>query len=800
MREPPPAQLTEKLQGLGLATARDLESVEATVHRMAGNLPRFESVWIDALRQARILTHFQASEIHAGRFEALKVERYVLCQPVHEYGYCTVYRAEDRQSRETVRLALFSVQAEYSERLLARLNELVTAGKSFSNSAGMIFATGFADLHLWAASPWVEGTSLADFVLRYGRLSGEAVLQIARAMLRELVALEDAGVIHSDIGLPNVLIAADGEVRIPHAGLRGAVRPREGFSSLDLAADACSTLAPERITAGTPPTAASDLFACGCVWWHILCGRPPLGGGDTMSRLRAAQAAAIGGLQKWAADVPDVLADAVRECLQKDPRRRPKSMADLAKQLGPLRRQGRQAIVRCMATAARPRAPWLRSTRSQGKKPARSYRLTAATLVIVASVAVAWPLWVAHHRPSTNSTSTNQANLAEAKTQAGRIAISMDKLPRQPTRSPLLDTAVTPAGYSAAINPSRTVKTAHEDDFARPSENKPSSGREELTLPTDRPVRGEALDLKPGLRVRAQGGRARIVVPRSGLAVQANRVSFENVDFVAAKATDLGPIDNTGSPALVRLLASECEFVGCSFQSADGSPELSAAIVWQHSHAEIAAASLPTGRIRLKDCVFRRIGVGIESHLEGAVDFEMVNSLHLGPGPMIRLTHAPAADEPHRIVISQVTLRGADALLDIRCANLRDRSGEVTIEASGCVLAPRVQAALVTLTANAFPESLLQDMKWTGQGSVLAGQVLFGQWTGRDGARQTVDDATISIAGLVRGQVEFAGKCDGEPASSRVVDCQAPLQNSESAGTDTRDLPPEIEAGRRLRP
>ena len=99
-----------------------------------------------------------------------------------------------------------------------------------------------------------------------------------------------------------------------------------------------------------------------------------------------------------------------------------------------------------------------------------------------------------------------------------------------------------------------------------------------------------------------------------------------------------------------------------------GSPELSAAIVWQHASARRpAAALLPSGRIRMKDCVFRRVGVGIESRVRGAIALEIVNSLHLGPGPMIRLTHAPAADEPVGIHLSQVTVREANALLDCRC-------------------------------------------------------------------------------------------------------------------------------------
>jgi hypothetical protein len=312
-------------------------------------------------------------------------------------------------------------------------------------------------------------------------------------------------------------------------------------------------------------------------------------------------------------------------------------------------------------------------------------------------------------------------------------------------------------------------------------------------LPTDRPVRGEVLKFKPRLRVCAPGGRARIVVPREGLAVEAERVSFENVDFVAEERTDRWAGGEAGARALIRLLAAECEFAGCSFQSANGSPELRSAIVWQHASVEgSAAAALPSGRIRIRDCVFRRVGMGIESRVHGAIVLEIVNTLHLGPGPMIRLNHAPSADEPVSIHLAQVTLREADALLDCRCSELHDPAGEINIEASGCVLAPHAQAALLLLTADQFPRPLLHELKWTGQGSVVAGQVVFGQWCGRDGQRQTLDDTTISIDGLVRGEVQFAGKFDGDPANSQVVNCPAPLQGSESAGAAVRALPPEV--------
>jgi hypothetical protein len=837
MRESPPAQLASLLKRLGLATDRDLQSVESTVHRMAGDLPRFESIWVDALRQTRILTHFQAAEIHAGRGEALQVARYVLCHSVEECGYATIYRAQDRESREIVRLAVFSSPSHDPNELLLQLEKLVVAGKGLPRSTGAIEAGGLDGRRFWASSPWVEGTSLADLVLHHGRFPPGVVLEIARAMLGELVALEAAGLVHGDIRTQNVLITRDGEVHIPHPGLRGVVRPYEGISHHDLAPDACSTLAPERVTAGAPPSAASDLFACGCVWWHTLCGRPPLGGGDTMARLRAAQAAAIDDLHQWVADVPGALVAAIGDCLQKDPRKRPKSMADLTRRLGSLRRHGRQAIARCLVAAARPCAPWLQSKRAPGSKPAHPHRFTAAALAILAAAAVVWPLWVAQNKPQ--GAGGVPAQRVGEQGAAGRIAPSADAAPREPPsthhaergeyNSPrsVADPAVTPAGYTAAANSPSDYHSARRDGPPAPSSLLPAlcNRREELRLPSDRPVRGESLRFKPGQRVRAQSGRARIVVPLQGLAVQADRVSFENIDFVADetshertvradfaadavgsglnedKAADGRAIGEEAAGMLIRLLAAECEFTGCSFQSAGGSPELRAAIVWQHAAAQRAAAiALPSGRICMKNCVFRRVGVGVESRVHGAIALEIVNSLHLGPGPMIRLTHAPAADEPVRINLSQVTLREADALLECRCVDLRDPSGEINIEASGCVLAPRAQAALLLLRSDSFPTPLLHEMKWTGQGSVVAGQVVFGRLCGRDGSRQTIDDATISIAGLVRGEVEFAGRFDGEPANSQVVNCQAPLQDSDSAGVAARTLPPEVKSAAGDRP
>ena len=105
--------------------------------------------------------------------------------------------------------------------------------------------------------------SLAQWVLHRGRLPPEAVAEIARQMAAALEALARGGLAHGDIAASAIGIAADGTVRISRAGIREIWRPDERAAENGIPPEAFDTLAPERIASAAPPTAASDLYACG---------------------------------------------------------------------------------------------------------------------------------------------------------------------------------------------------------------------------------------------------------------------------------------------------------------------------------------------------------------------------------------------------------------------------------------------------------------------------------------------------------------------------------------------------------
>src|SRR5262245_11572465 len=94
------SELGELLNRLHLATPKQLRAVARRARRLAGELPLFDSVWIDALAQARLLIPYQAAEINAGRGEQLLVGPYVIRRRIQRLGYADCFLAAETVPEE----------------------------------------------------------------------------------------------------------------------------------------------------------------------------------------------------------------------------------------------------------------------------------------------------------------------------------------------------------------------------------------------------------------------------------------------------------------------------------------------------------------------------------------------------------------------------------------------------------------------------------------------------------------------------------------------------------------------------
>ncbi|MBX3414141.1 MAG: protein kinase [Pirellulales bacterium] len=768
MRAEPPAELTALLERLHLATAAQVRAEHARVSRLARDLPLFESVWVDALAQARLLTPFQAAEINAGRGEQLLVGPYVLYQRLTPAAAWEWYVAREVETSAVVRLAVFPVGRRDAKELLRALEKLVIAtGELASDHLAPAIRCGITGETAWVACRQVEGPTAAAWLVEHGRLPPEAVLEMARQMVAELAILERAGVCHADVHAGQLTLGAGGRTVLMLPGLRAILRPEEGYAHTDLAPEAYEGLAPERVERGTPPNNASDLFACGCAWWHLLAGRSPLAGGNGLAKVKAAHAARIDDVTRIAPDTPQPLAVAIAACTQRDPQRRPDSFAALATSLGPPTRTGRGSVAACMARHAGHRVrvrTLVGATRWSDHAPVAVAALAGCLLT---AAVVTWPHW---GRPLVTSAKT-AVTTPHVAAKSGKL----QKLAHPPALAPLDVRPTTPSSATLSL----ASGTAHDGAVVPASATAPVANDKELLLPTDRPLRIAALDLRPGQTVRGvDGRRPLLLIPATGVSVAVEDVRFAGVDFVidGHAGSEAGAV---ASP--LTLQCWRTSFVQCSFQSLRGD-HLATAIAWLPADAG-TDLDLPTGVLRFEDCVFTNLTAAIEKRSAASLSLELKNTLCLGPGSLLRLPAWPSVEQAVTISMNHSTLREAGALVECHTASAPPLPGRLTVHATDCVLFPSKLGGVFYFAGPEAPDPLMAAISWTGQGSVLGVGAQMLAWL-RSGATRAIPlaDAELDVAGLVRNDAGFAGAASADPGSSRIVRWQVPLHSADPPG------------------
>ncbi|WP_369257285.1 protein kinase domain-containing protein [Geodermatophilus amargosae] len=163
---------------------------------------------------------------------------------------------------ETVR-SRFRTEAQLAGRLLHRnIAALYDYGEAVTDDGEVV-------AHL--VMELVDGEPLSTLLAREGRLPPDRVLDLVGQTAAALAAAHAAGVVHRDVKPGNVLVGADGVVRITDFGIAWSA----GSAPLTRTGQVVGTahyLAPEQ-AAGGKAGPVSDVYALGMVAYECLAGR-----------------------------------------------------------------------------------------------------------------------------------------------------------------------------------------------------------------------------------------------------------------------------------------------------------------------------------------------------------------------------------------------------------------------------------------------------------------------------------------------------------------------------------------------
>jgi len=180
---------------------------------------------------------------------------------------------------------------------------------------------------------WVEGSDLAKLIASGTSFSLRDVLLLARAVARALGCAHEHQIVHLDVKPANIIVPAgesDGyrfeDAKLADFSVLGNLEVRTGSTRAGMVVGTPYYMSPEQVR-GEALTPSTDIFALGVVMYEMLSGRRPFEGETAQEMFFALLSSEPEPLR---APIPSEVADIVRWCIDKDPRRRPRSGNEMA--------------------------------------------------------------------------------------------------------------------------------------------------------------------------------------------------------------------------------------------------------------------------------------------------------------------------------------------------------------------------------------------------------------------------------------------------------------------------------------
>jgi hypothetical protein len=253
-------------------------------------------------------------------------DRYELGPVLGQGGMARVHQGVDRQLDRRVAIKVlappFDRDDEFVERF--RREARAAAGLSHPNIVA-VFDSGSDDGTHFIVTELVEGETLADR-LRDGPMPPADAVAVAVDIARALAAAHALGLIHRDIKPGNVMLLPDGRVKVVDFGIARAAGS-DTLTHTGVVLGSTAYLSPEQ-AGGQPVDERADLYSLGCVLYEMLTGRVPFRA-DTPIATMYRHVNEDAPPPSTIAPVQPELEDVVLRCLEKDPKRRVASAAEL---------------------------------------------------------------------------------------------------------------------------------------------------------------------------------------------------------------------------------------------------------------------------------------------------------------------------------------------------------------------------------------------------------------------------------------------------------------------------------------
>ncbi|HSE66777.1 MAG TPA: protein kinase [Gemmatimonadales bacterium] len=290
-------QITSPLRQLvdatrGVAEGRYEGSLDIKSHDEIGELAEAFQRMLDELREKQRLVEFlggagggrtlsasPTSAVHTPSKlmpGSVLANRYEIREQLGAGGMGVVYRAFDKELQEQVAIKTLQPGLLGDAHVLERFKQEIRLARKISHpNVVRTHDLGESDGTYFITMEYVEGTSLDELLDQRGALPLGVILTIGRQLCRALEVAHAVGVVHRDIKPPNLVLDAQGFLKVMDFGIARLVERRQPGNQLTATGGIIGTpeyMAPEQLM-GEPVDGRADLYAAGTVLFECATGK-----------------------------------------------------------------------------------------------------------------------------------------------------------------------------------------------------------------------------------------------------------------------------------------------------------------------------------------------------------------------------------------------------------------------------------------------------------------------------------------------------------------------------------------------
>jgi tRNA A-37 threonylcarbamoyl transferase component Bud32 len=204
--------------------------------------------------------------------------RYLLEEEVASGGMGTVWRARDEVLGRAVAVKILHERLARDPAVLEGFRAEAVAAARLSHPAVIrVFDTGIDDGVCFIVMELRRAVTLRRLLAERGPLPPGEAARIVLAILQGLAHAHREGVIHRDLKPDNVLVDADGTVKVTDFGIASAVSAGRDLTTAADLLDRVAYMAPEELEDGELDGRA-DIYAAGVILYELLTGQLPVAG------------------------------------------------------------------------------------------------------------------------------------------------------------------------------------------------------------------------------------------------------------------------------------------------------------------------------------------------------------------------------------------------------------------------------------------------------------------------------------------------------------------------------------------